>query len=269
LAVFTAGLVQSALVTFSQGIRWPQKISPLGWKLLAVFTLFSIVALGCLMMGLALIEASTAGFLSRASVIVIMILGIFFLHERFKLLEALSALILLAGIIIIRSCVRVEIAPGFWWMLTSAFTFGIVEIIAKISVKHISPLHLNALRNSAVGVILILWALAKGAGNWDLGNLWFGVIAIGITGPLIARQFYLYALKNLEVSKTSLITQIQPVFVLVLSYLVLAERPCGEELLGGGLIVFGCFGLVFMRENAFINFLWHRMKSKFSLENRI
>jgi uncharacterized membrane protein len=143
----------------------------------------------------------------------------------------------------------------------SAATFGIVEVIAKIAVKHVQPYRLNVIRNNVMGMLLIVWAIVNGDQNWNLGWIWFGVAFMGFIGPLFARMTFLYALKNLEVTKVTLIGQIQPVFILILSLFILSERPCKEELIGGGLILVGCLGLVLFRNVKINNFSICRRKS--------
>jgi drug/metabolite transporter (DMT)-like permease len=98
-----------------------------------------------------------------------------------------------------------------------------------------------------VGLILVLWRTIAGEANFRLGMLWLGVIGMAILGPLGARVFYLYALKHADISKTTLLTHIQPVFVVILAIIILHQYPSGGELLGGVLIILGCCGIIFLR----------------------
>lgn len=247
MAILIAGGLLSIWVFFHDGLFWVKKITPRGWLFTALFTFFSTFAFGAFIIGISMLNASSASFLSRISTVVILILGIGFLKERFNFFESVAGLVVIVGVFIVKGCIVLEVSAGFWWIMVSSITFGVVEIIAKIAVRYILPYHLNTIRNFTMGVILFSWAAVHGNVQWNYGMLWLGVLGMGIIGPLAARTIYLYALRNLEVSKTTLVNQIQPVFVVLLAMMFLGEKPCWQELAGGALIITGCVGIVFFR----------------------
>ena len=68
---------------------------------------------------------------------------------------------------------------------------------------------------------------------------WY-VVGVGIGGSVFARLTFLYALKHIEVSKSMLVRQMQPIFVFILSFTTLGLLPTPRELIGGALILAGC-----------------------------
>jgi len=256
IAILFAGGTQFLWLTYKEGLTWVRNVSKKGWLYSFLFTFFSIFAFGSFMLSLSMLNSTSVGFLSRASTIVILILGFGFLKERFNFIEALAAVILLYGVYIVKGSITLELSPGFWWAMVSAITFGVVEVIAKVAVKYIKPYRLNVVRNNIMGFVLVIWSITHGTQDWTLGWLWFSVAFMGLVGPLFARMTFLYALKNLEVSKVTLIGQVQPVFILIMSLFILNERPGKEELIGGTLILIGCLGMVLFRNVKISKFIY-------------
>ena len=247
LVLFIAGLILVGWVVYKDGFRWLKGISRTGWRYTIVYTVFSILAVSAFWQGIAMIDASKVGFLSRLQTIVIIFGGVIILHERFGVMEIFTGFMVLAGAVIIRGTMSMEMSAGFWVMIFSAFCFGLVELTAKKLVSYVEPYRFNAFRNLVTGMVMILWGLVRGTAEWELGDIWWGIIAMACLGPLAGRTFYLYALRYAEVSKTSLVTQIQPVFVVILAVIFLREYPCLRELIGGCLIIIGCCGVIFHR----------------------
>ncbi|NQS98966.1 MAG: DMT family transporter [candidate division Zixibacteria bacterium] len=245
LVLFIAGLILVGWVVLKQGFHWLRGISRTGWRYTIIYTVFSILAVSAFWQGIAMVDASKVGFLSRLQTIVIIFGGVVILHERFGAMEIFTGVMVLAGAVIIRGTMSMEMSAGFWVMIFSAFCFGLVELTAKLLVSYVEPYRFNAFRNLAAGIVMIAWGIVRGTAEWELGDIWWGIIAMACLGPLAGRTFYLYALRYAEVSKTSLVTQIQPVFVVILAVIFLQEYPCLRELIGGGLIILGSWGVIF------------------------
>ena len=248
IAIFFAGGFQLLWLSFTDSPVWFKEISKKGWIYGSAFTITSTFAFGTFMVGISLMDASNVGFLSRISTIVILILGVIFLKERFNLKEALAGLVVLYGVYVVKSAAGVEIEAGFWWIIVSSIMFGFVEIIAKIAVKHIIPRKMNVIRNCSLGFFLMGFGMINGSGYTGIPlSVWIGLLCMGLVGPLFARMTYLISLRNIDVSKATLVGQIQPVFVVILSVMILGENPSLQELLGGALIIGGSAGVILFR----------------------
>jgi|GEM_PF-346424 len=240
LVLVIAGLILLAGAAVKDGIGWMFKMSRKAWKFTTIYTLISISALGCFWLGISMVDAAKVGFIGRFQVVVIVILGAALLKEKFHKREVFAALVVFTGMFILYHTFPAKMSLGFWIMLGSAVSFGLVEITAKVTVKYCEPYHFNTIRNLFSGAVLLLIGWARGKADFNLGAVWWGVIAMAMLGPVFSRVFYLYALRHAEVSKTALITQIQPVFVVLLAMLFRNEYPSAQELIGGAVIIAGC-----------------------------
>lgn len=247
---FTAllsGIILSAYVFPKDGFDWMTSLPKKGYLYGGLFILTSIIALASFWIGLSLIDAAHVGFLSRLEIVVIVILGILFLKERFTILEALAGIVIFAGTLFIQHSIPRQASLGFWIALFSAFTMGLMEIFSKMAVKYIIPYRLTAVRNIIVGVVLLIWAAGKGTFTIDLGWYWAGIAFVSIMGPVLGRTIYLYALKYTEVTKVGLTTQIQPIFIMAAAIFFLNEFPSTSEIIGGTMIIAGCAGIILAR----------------------
>jgi len=223
------------------------RFSRKGWIWLSLFTTSSWLAIWAFWAGVQKIDPSLAAFINRAEVPIAIVLGIVFLKERFTKVEVLGLVLALLGIVIMHLTLRMEYTTGFWLVLLGALFFGITEFVSKIAVRYVEPMVLAYLRNMFMaGMYWIAFSLS-GEGFSGLGAVWPGVIALGFAGPILSRMMYLMALRRLELSRVAVISQSQPVFVIIISLLVFSQLPTFREIVGGIFLVSGCLLMIVAR----------------------
>jgi len=230
--------------------RGKKSIFPLsrqGWLWLGLFTTSSFLAIWIFWEGVQRIDPSLAAFVNRAEVPIAIFLGVVFLRERFSRLEILGMIISIAGIVVMRLTLRFEYSAGFWLVLLGALFFGITEFVSKIAVRHVEPVVLAYLRNGMMALVYWMIFLAGGEDLGGLSRVWQGVVALGIVGPILSRMLYLLALKRVELSRVAVISQSQPVFVILIALLFLGQLPTFREVLGGILITTGSLIMILYR----------------------
>ena len=236
--------------------RGNKSIFPLsrqGWLWLGLFTTSSFLAIWIFWEGVQRIDPSLAAFVNRAEVPIAIFLGVVFLRERFSRLEILGMIISIAGIVVMRLTLRFEYSTGFWLVLLGALFFGITEFVSKIAVRHVEPVVLAYLRNGMMALVYWIVFLAGGEDLGGLSRVWPGVVALGIVGPILSRMLYLLALKRVELSRVAVISQSQPVFVILIALLFLGQLPTFREVLGGILITTGSLIMILYRRPAAVS----------------
>lgn len=239
--------VLTVIILLSRDKKRIVRHSKAGWLWLGLFSMSSVFALWFFWAGVQQMDPSLAAFLNRTEVLLAIILGVVLLRERFTRGEALGASISIAGIIIMRVTLRMEYSLGFWYVLTGAVFFALAELFSKLAVRFVEPFVLTYLRSLFVAVVFWIALIGKGASFQGLKQVWPGVVALGFVGPIAARMTYLFALKHLDLSKVAVISQTQPVFVLLFAYLGLGQLPTVRETIGGLLLLSGCFVMVMGR----------------------
>ena len=218
-------------------------------------TLLTFLGLYTFWVGLSLMEPTSASLLNRLEVPITVLLGIAFLRERFTVREAIGGVLISFGIIVLKYKAPPSLSHGFWWIVASSCCFGLLEVLAKMKIEEVSPSLFLFFRNPIVTLLLGLTGFF-GRGvlpyapteflNLPENPLFWILLtaATGLTGSFLARIYYLQSLVHIEVSKTALINQTQPLFVAFFSFIILTTSPTPRELLaaafiltGGGLLV--------------------------------
>lgn len=249
--VFSIGAIVLGLAMLPRR-KW-RRISALdkrAWSWTIAFSVLAFVAIWTYWIGLKMMDPTLASFLNRFETLVTISLGIVILGERFTRGEAVGALLALGGIVLMKLTFRAEYSTGFWVVLFSAICFGTAEFIAKIAVRYVDPLTLSFLRNVITSALFWIAVAFLGTSFEGAGSVWWAILIIALTGPILTRPIYLFALKYLEVSKVALINQSQPVFVAILALVALSQTPAPREIIGGLFVIGGCLLIIVSRKKS-------------------
>jgi drug/metabolite transporter (DMT)-like permease len=246
--VFPMGVVLLAPTVLYRK-RWKLILAMDGraWKWTLAFSVLACVAIWAYWIGVKMMDPTLASFLNRFETLVTISLGIAFLTERFTRGEGIGAFLVLGGIVLMRFTFRAEYSLGFWVVLFSAICFGTAEFFAKIAVRYVDPLTISFIRNVVTSVLFWIAVPITGTSFVGAPSVWWGVVIIAFTGPILTRPLYLFALKNLEVSKVAVIQQSQPLFVAVLALVALSQTPAPREIVGGLFVIGGCLLIILSR----------------------
>jgi drug/metabolite transporter (DMT)-like permease len=247
--VFPIGSVVLGLTIIPQK-RWKRVFALNGkaWAWTLSFTVLAFVAIWTYWIGIKMMDPTLASFINRTETLVTIFLGFVILGERFSRGEGLGALLVLAGIVLMKFTLRVEYSTGFWVVLFSAVCFGTAEFIAKIAVRYVDPLTLSFVRNLISAMMFWVVVAFMGTSFAGVRSVFWGVIIIAIMGPILTRPIYLAALKHIEVSKVALINQSQPVFVAIMALSALNQTPAPREIIGGLFVIGGCLLIIMSRK---------------------
>jgi len=243
IAALLLGLWHLPLHGFTDIRRIPAR----GWLWLSLFALSSWGGILLFWAGVQKMDPSLAAFLNRSEVPVAILLAVFLLRERLNRWEVVGAVISICGILIMRATMRIEYSEGFWLVLSGSVLFGLTELFSKMVVRYADPVLVTFLRNLAMAALYWL-VFSSVQADFDGVNLvWPGIIALGIVGPILSRMNYLQALKRMELTKVAVISQGQPVVVILIALIFLAQLPTLREMLGGIVLTSGCILMVAAR----------------------
>ena len=218
-----------------------------------MFTVTSLAAVWAFWAGVQGMDPSLAAFVNRAEVPFVILLGVVILKERFSRWETLGLALSIIGIVVMKLTLRFEYSDGFWLVLLGALFFGLTEFMSKIAIRHVPPITLAFLRNLFMAPIFWLMFMVSGDSIDGLEKVWLGVIALGLIGPIMARMMYLLALRRMELSKVAVISQSQPIYVILIALFMLGQLPSVRETVGGIFLIAGCILMVFARSRFVTN----------------
>jgi len=172
-----------------------------------------------------------------------LILGFFFLNERFKLIEYGGIAFTLIGVLIINYSSGTSFADmlskGTLIIVFSSLFFSIALTIAKKSIKKIEPILLTSSRIILLFLISFMFILIEDLSfSIDLRSTLY-IAGGAFMGPFLAVLSSYYSLKYIELSITNIIISTKSVLVIIGAYFFFNAIMSGNQLVGGALTIIG------------------------------
>jgi drug/metabolite transporter (DMT)-like permease len=205
----------------------------------------ALAGLGCWgwYTGLAALDAAVASFLSRTEVLITIALGIALLGERLTRLEIAGGTIAILGLVLMRLPLGKPLGPehaaGISWVLLGSLGFGASEIPAKLAMRETDPTTFALARSVPLALGWLVVALLTGTAYMPAWPVVASAAGVGLLGPVVARVFYLSALRVLALARVSLVVQTMPLFTALVGFVALGTAPQPHEWAGGLLLIAG------------------------------
>ena len=180
--------------------------------------------------------------LSRSEIIIAMLLSWLFLKEIITARVWLAVVVIIAGVIVMKlNSLSFELNKwsAIIWAITAAFSFAVMQVLAKSIIHEINPQVLNVSRLALA--LVILWSLEEVRSRVAVLEFteWQWLALAAFCGPFVGRVSYTYALRYLTISKTVIIGSFSPVATLIFELLVFGTLINGYEAFGGIIMLAG------------------------------
>lgn len=187
-------------------------------------------------------DPAVTSFLGNMFPVMVMLGGIFILHERFGPVEIFGGFLALSGAFVISYSGGTSLST-FFIKGTGIVFFNSVfattaTLVVKTQIKKLSPELLNL--NRAVWLLIF-----SGIMFFVMKEQW--IFSMQATKNTIAGAFLeflailtiYYSFKYIEVSRSSVVQSLKGIFVLIASFLVFGKLPLVHQLVGGMITVIG------------------------------
>ena len=233
------------------GTKFRVSISDL-WKYKELMIMSSIVTVfGVAFWVIALRSAGPpiTSFLMKFQVVFSVMLGAIFFYVILKKLEIFGILLTIFGGLVITYDTSFFELHGAFYAVMAAFCYSCLFIIVKKKGSNLNMMMVATLRSLGVSIIGILYLILSGRfqlpNNVDLVYMIIG----GTCGAYIGKALQFQAIKLVDVSRTTAVTPLEAVLVVLLTFLFFDTVPSSLKLIGGFLIIIGViFLLVFRKE---------------------
>ena len=180
--------------------------------------------------------------LSRSEIIIAMLLSWLFLKEIITARVWLAVVVIIAGIIVMKlNTLSFELNEwsAIIWAITAAFSFAVMQVLAKSIIHEINPQVLNVSRLAFA--LVILWSLEEVRSRVAVLEFteWQWLALAAFCGPFAGRVSYTYALRYFTISKTAIIASFSPAVTLLFEFLVFGTLINFYEAFGGAIIMAG------------------------------
>lgn len=196
---------------------------------------------------------AVVSFIGNIGPVLVTIMGVLFLRERFRGLQLAGVLITILGVLLINyreGGFSGFMDPGAIYVLCAAFLFSLATIFGRRLHRHLLPGYMSLLRSGLMALVMILLLLLSG--EWtrmDL-SLWRDIATGSFLETFVVIVLAYQALKLIEATRTSLIISSKGVWTLLLAWVFLGVFPGDFELAGGILTLVGVWMITWRRKNA-------------------
>lgn len=188
-------------------------------------------------------DPSVTSFLGNLFPVFLSILGITFLKERFTLIEAIGAMIALAGAFAISYSGDLSwskfFIPGTGFVVINTLFAATVSVIVKKNVQKASPEVFNLNSNGWIFLFFLIYFLQSGQ-SVVIPVTAFRNIALGaFFGSFIGLLSFFYSYRYITASRSSIIQSVKGIFVLIIAYFFFGNFPLPVQLWGGAVTITG------------------------------
>lgn len=187
-------------------------------------------------------DPSVTSFLGNMFPVMVMLGGIFILHERFGPVEIFGGFLALSGAFVIGytggTSLETMFIKGTGVVFLNALFATTATLVVKAHVKKISPELLNLNR----GLWLLLFSFIMFLAGDESAVFSSGAVKNTIIGAVlefVAILTVYYSYKHIEASRSSIVQSLKGIFVLLGAYLFFGTFPLAHQLAGGMITVVG------------------------------
>ncbi len=244
---FVAAFFISALIPSQRKeIRNPGKYK----TILVLTSVFTSIGAVLWVGSLWIIGPALTSFLMKSQTLFSLLLGIIFLRERINRGEAAGMALTIAGGAVVAYHRDEYLLLGVGAVLVSALCYSMVSFwVRKIGEqKRLNMLTVATLRTFGVSAILLVYLIVTGTFEVPKTREILFMAAGGTCGAYIAKACQFYAIRILDLSRSTAVMPLESLFVVLLSVALFDSVPQTEKLLGGVCILAGVVFLVIFRD---------------------
>jgi drug/metabolite transporter (DMT)-like permease len=197
-----------------------------------------------------LIDPAVASFFDRSETVFAIILGIWMFGERFRPVELIGMVVLLAGVAILTYAGGRVVMVGAALVFLANLLYAGGLALVKSRLQAIDPGALTGLRALFGLPIIILYAALSGTWHIPPPVQIAGIFLGAFLGPFLGHMLYYRSLRYIDLSKASVLHASQPLFVATFALIIFGTVPGPTQWLGGALVLAGVYALVAGRRPA-------------------
>lgn len=224
-------------------------------KILPLAILYPLMFFAFQTFGLQYAASSEAGIITASIPVFTLILATFFLKEKTSMLQKLSILASVLGVIYITlmkgSSFEMNNFVGIILLLLSALSFAGYSVMARILTKEFSSMELSIIMSIISFICFTVMAVVSNLINGTMNtfflplrNMQFiiSVVYLGVLSTLVTSLLTNYVLSKIEAAKMSVFSNLATVISIFAGVVFLKEQIFYYHIIGSILIIGGVLG---------------------------
>ncbi|AJF61073.1 hypothetical protein QT06_C0001G0228 [archaeon GW2011_AR15] len=220
------------------------------WKVLAIVGIFQGIAMLGWFFSIQAIGPEISSFLGRIGTLVLVILSVVFLNEKFNFGEAFGAALVLLGVYIITFSPIEFLGWRVIYIVIGGSFYAVAQLLIKKNIKDITPLIFTF--TSSVMIFLTILGYALASGNLHAPNLDSLPVlaAIPVLSEVVAVILVTSSYNYIGAGKSQVIRSAFPFVVVIYSYVLYRTVLLAHQFFSGTLIIAGAVLLILSRRNS-------------------
>lgn len=190
--------------------------------------------------------STNVGLISTLNTISIAVFSFIFLKEKINILQALSMLLSLFGVLLVLSKGNINQLFSFHfnlgdiWMLAAVCVWGIYSVCNKWAMKTTSPLMAN-LYSGIFGLLVLLPFNLK---DFTISNVnhsfILSLLYTGFISTVVCMVLWSIGIQKLGTTTSGIFLNFNPISTALLAFLFLGESISWTQGIGGLIVIIGC-----------------------------
>ncbi|MFJ7731667.1 DMT family transporter [Lysinibacillus sp. NPDC097231] len=191
--------------------------------------------------------STNVGLISTLNTISIAVFSFVFLREKINVLQALSMLLSLFGVLLVLSKGNITLLLSFHfnlgdlWMIAAVCIWGIYSVCSKWAMKTTSPLMSN-LYSGIFGLLVLLPFNLK---DYSISNVnhsfILSLLYTALISTVVCMVLWSIGIQKLGATTSGIFLNFNPIFTALLAFLFIGERISWTQGIGGLIVIIGCY----------------------------
>lgn len=191
--------------------------------------------------------ATNVGLISTLNMISIAVCSFIFLKEKINLLQFISMIFSLLGVILVLSKGKIDYLlslnfnTGDLWMIAAVCVWGIYTICTKWAMTKTSAL-MSTLYSAIFGLIVLLPLSLPNFTVSNINTSFLGaVLYTGVISTVVCMILWNICVQKLGSTTSGVFLNFNPIFTAILAFLFLGEQMTWIQGLGSAIVITGCY----------------------------
>ncbi|MDH5716925.1 MAG: DMT family transporter [Spirochaetia bacterium] len=191
------------------------------------------------------IDASVSSLLVYTYPAITVLMMTFFEKEKLTSSKIISIILTFCGLLFVIKIHESNLTGidkrGIWFAFLAAFFYAVYNVLAEKNVKKVSPIKVITYCMIFVSILFVIFfGYRTYPSNWQV---WLIAFLLGFICGFIPFVAYLYGVKIIGASKSTIVSSLGPAFTVTWAYIFLNERLDIFQILGMVLIITGILAI--------------------------
>ena len=189
----------------------------------------------------AFIDPGTASLLSKSSILMSVMLGLFWLKDKLAKRQGLGVALALIGVLLISFQPGDYIRFGSLLILLSALMYASHTAIVKRYGEQIDFIDFLFFRLLTICSLMFCVAMGKRALIWPTNMAWLLILLTATVDIVISRALFYLILRRMEMSVHAIVLTLSSIAAIWWTYIFFDIAPTAQQLTGGAGIICGVY----------------------------